>query len=409
MSVDAYTPPPLKQRVFYRLCWLIAAFCSVAMFRPRIKGRRNIPQSGPVLLLANHTATFDPVNVGFPCVRQVHFMASEQLFRISPWLGWLITNLNAFPKAKGVKDRGSVLELVKRYKAGNIVNLYPEGERTWTGRPLPIVPSTPRLLKRLQARVVYARIVNGHLSHPRWAKYPRWIRLELEYSPVFVYDDPDRPDEEILAEMEDQLRVIPEEVNARGLGFGWRMAYGLPEFLWACPSCFAQDALEVARDSGNAVVCSACTARWRIDVSQRLFGENAQARDTRVVTAYDSIISHYGEPPVSDRARHEAEGVVLETDASEIWQIHRDQKEPTVLGSGTARLTPERIGVYGADGTAHWELPLPQIKAVLASVGNRLQIRTADANYQLNPASESRNKWQHFIRSWWQLSRSKET
>ncbi|MFT5683094.1 MAG: 1-acyl-sn-glycerol-3-phosphate acyltransferase [Myxococcota bacterium] len=391
----------------YRICWIFCIFAFGPLFRHRVSGRKNIPKEGPLLLLANHTAMLDPVNVGWFCMRPVHFMASEQLFQFNRPLNWLLKNLNTFPKAKGVKDRTSMLQMVRRYKAGNIVNLYPEGERTWTGRLLPIVPSTPRMLKRLGARVVYCRIVNGHLSHPRWADYPRWIRLKLEYSPVFVYDDPDRPNAEIMAEMESKLRVVPEEVDVEGFAFGWRMAWGLPDFLWACPTCFAQDALSVAPDNGNAVVCSQCAARWRIDVSQRLFGETRDATDTRVVTAYDAILDHYSFPPITDQGRHEADGVVLEAVNASILLIHRGVKETDVLGRGTARLTPDRIGIYGPDGAVLWERPLTDFKAILASIGNQLHLRTGEEKFQLVPGNESRNKWQYFIKAWWSLAQER--
>ncbi len=401
MSAKPYPPPKLTQRIIYRIGWFLCIFAFGPIFRPKVFGRKNIPREGSLLLLANHTAMLDPVNVGWFCMRQVHFMASEQLFRVNSLLTWLLGHFNAFPKAKGVKDRSSVLELVRRYNAGNIINLFPEGERTWTGRQLPIVSGTPRLLKRLGARVVYCRIVNGHLSHPRWAHYPRWIRLRLEYSEVFVYDDPDRPDAEIMTEVAEQLHVDPESVDVEGFGFGWRMAWGLPSFLWACPACFEQDALEVAADNGNAVVCTACADRWHIDVSQRLHGENESAQDIRVVTAYDNIIAHFGTPPVTDQARFARDQVVLETTDAEIWLITSGSKAHDVLGRGTARLTPDSIGLYAQDGSVVWERKLTDFKAILASVGDRLQLRTASENFQLNPARESRNKWQHFIKTWW--------
>ncbi len=407
MSIEPHPPPSITQRIVYRVCCIFFIYTFGRLFRPMVSGRENIPSEGPLLLMGNHTAMFDPVNLGWFCVRHVHFMATEQLFRVNRPLTWLLKNLNAFPKAKGVKDRTSVLELVRRYNAGNIVNFYPEGERTWTGRLLPIVPSTPRLLKRLGARVVYARIVNGHLSNPRWAHYPRWVRLKIEYSAVHVYDNPDRSDEEIIAEIESRIRVTPEEVDVEGFAFGWRMAWGLPNFLWACPACFTQDALQVAPDSGNAVVCAHCAARWRIDVSQRLHGESDSAADTRVVTAYDAVIAHYGSPPITDRARHERDGVVLECPEATIIQVHRGDREDERIGHGIARLTPERIGVYDADGGVIWERPLTDLQAILASFGNRLHLRTAEENFQLDPADESRNKWQHFIRSWWRLARER--
>lgn len=390
----------LSHRIAWRLGWLFYAFCWVPLFRPRVTGRGNIPWTGPVLLLSNHTSMMDPPHVAWPCIRPVHFMASEQLFRINPMLTWLISGLNAFPKAKGIKDKTAMVEMDRRYNDGGIVNIYPEGERTWDGRLLPIVPSTARMLKRMRARVVYARIRTGHLNHPRWARWPRWVPLEIEYSKPFVYDDPDRPDDEIMAELVENLSIDPTAVRAGWPSLGFRMAEGLPDFLWACPQCFASDSLSVATDNRNAITCGACSARWRVDVSQRLLADGGPATDTHVMTAHDAVTAHFGSPPIADRERFERTQVAI-AGAAALWKVTRGVREPEVLGEGEARLTPTTIGVYAPDGTPLWSAPLSEVLAVNLQVGNRFQVRTADGNFQINPAAQSPIRWGHFTRDWW--------
>ena len=66
------------------------------------------------------------------------------------------------------------------------------------------------------------------------------------------------------------------------------------------------------------------------------------------------------------------------------------------------------MALHSDDGAVIWEKAHTDIKAVLASVGDRLQLRTGDDNFQLNPANESRTKWQYFIKAWWTLAKEQK-
>ena len=90
--------------------------------------------------------------VAVPIRRTSHFMATEQLFRSNRVLAWLVRNLNAFPKAKGITDRRAMVNLLRRYRGGDVVVFFPEGVRSWAGRTLPPVTSTASFLKRIKAR-----------------------------------------------------------------------------------------------------------------------------------------------------------------------------------------------------------------------------------------------------------------
>ena len=398
---------PRWKRALWIFCWCLYFPVFYGLLRAKVRGQEHIPREGPLLLLANHVSTADPPNVAMPCRRTVHFMATEQLFRGSRAMVWLITSLNAFPKAKGIADRRAMMNLLRRYKGGDIVLFFPEGVRSWTGRTQPVVPNTAEFLRRIQARVVYARIKTGHLLWPRWAAWPRLVPLEIEYSPLHVYDNPDQPLAEIEDDIARNLRVVPEAVDAGPLSLGFRMAEGLPAFLWACPACFALESLQVVPRRRSEVTCTACQARWRLDASQRLWAQHPPADDLRLATAYDRVLARFGSHPVADADTFARDGVVL----SEPGRVSRiedsaDGEGLHLVARGTARLYADRIGIYDPQtGAVLWEAALADIKAVLAQLGNHLHLRAGSESFQFEPEAGSRPKWIHFTEQHWQRAR----
>lgn len=397
MAQRKKTTHSTQQKLIWWVCWSLYGLFFRTILRAQVSGAQNIPREGPLFVLANHASLLDPPNVGIPIRRLTHFMATEQLFRSNRFLAWLITNLNAFPKAKGVVDRRAMKRMLRAYRDGDVVVFFPEGVRSWTGRTLPMVDNTAAFLKRMKARVVYCRLKTAHLVMPRWSKYPRFTPLVVEYSELYDYGALDCTVEQIERDMQDNLRVIPESVDAAGFSFGYRLAWGLPEFLWACPNCFTQDSLSVAPRRSDTVHCSACGARWRLDVSQKLHSEVDGVPDLRVVTASDRIHAHFGSPPVSDRAQFERDGVVLEEPAVSISLINPNEKEPIPVCTGTALLTDARISILDGDGDEQWGYDLVELKAVLAQLGNKVHLRTADGNFQIDPSISSTAKWAHFL------------
>ncbi|MCB9763032.1 MAG: 1-acyl-sn-glycerol-3-phosphate acyltransferase [Alphaproteobacteria bacterium] len=384
---------PLRRRVLHRACWVGAALCALVVFRQRSTGHRALPQDGPYLLLGNHTSALDPLWAAFPIWRPAHFMASAALFRIRG-LGAVISALGAFPKQKGVRDSTSMKTLLRLYKDGQVVVMFPEGTRTWDGRQVPVRDGVGRLIRKLKARVVFVRNRTGYLFQPRWARYPRWVPVELEYSAPFTFEGMSA--DAIAEVVEAQLQVDPE-ARAQGTAFGFRMAHGLPEYLWACPSCFARGGLQLDPRDGNRVRCGACGRGWTVTVDARLV-DDAGVEDT-VAAHHDRVVAHFGAPPVADAADRAATGVVLRGARGAVSEVARGGAV-TLLAAGELRLTPERLSVHGPEGEALWSVDLAPLRAVSVEIGNSLRLLPPDTQVVVEPGGDSPLMWAHFL-SWW--------
>lgn len=71
----------MKDPLFYRAIRGTAAACFKAVFKPTIVGKRNIPESGRIVLAGNHTNNLDCLLVGCATKRCVHFMAKDELMK----------------------------------------------------------------------------------------------------------------------------------------------------------------------------------------------------------------------------------------------------------------------------------------------------------------------------------------
>lgn len=138
----------------------------------RTSGDRNVPRSGPVLVLSNHQSYFDPVLVGLATRRRLCFLARDKLFRI-PGFGQLITALNAIPIDQDATGLGGLRTTMKLLDEGRAVLVFPEGTRTPDGRLSPIQPGTHLLVRRTMPTIVPVGIAGAYDAWPCWRRLPR--------------------------------------------------------------------------------------------------------------------------------------------------------------------------------------------------------------------------------------------
>lgn len=193
------SPGPLLKddgpSVLYYFCHRMARLFAVLYFRARFEKVERVPQTGPVILAANHQSLFDPCLVGISFKRRACFLARETLFRV-PVLGWLIRKLGAFPVPRESAAPRRALEVcVRVLELGRALVLFPEGTRTRDGRMQPLRRGVAQLAQRTGAPVVPVIIQGAHAAWPRERRLPRPGRIRITFGEPLRYHSEGQPKE----------------------------------------------------------------------------------------------------------------------------------------------------------------------------------------------------------------------
>ena len=70
-----------ENKPLYKTLKIIYSSLVKILYRPKVYGKQNIPEEGPIILVGNHRHAFDPVVVMTYTKRIVHYMAKESIFK----------------------------------------------------------------------------------------------------------------------------------------------------------------------------------------------------------------------------------------------------------------------------------------------------------------------------------------
>lgn len=118
-----------------------------------VRGRENIPRAGGLIVASNHISFFDPPLIGIATVRELHFLAKEELFR-QPVLGPLIRTFNSIPIRRGVADMSGLSKAMEVLRGGKALIMFPEGSRMRDGELHPARPGVGMLAVGTDALIV---------------------------------------------------------------------------------------------------------------------------------------------------------------------------------------------------------------------------------------------------------------
>lgn len=169
-----------RMRPWYRFCRFWAQALFAGLLRGRVFNANYVPRTGGVLLVSNHQSTLDPVLATVALPRECHYVARDTLFR-NPHFRRLIESLNAFPIRRGESDLRAIKEMLRRLKAGYLVNVYPEGTRTRDGAIGPMLPGAIVVARKAGVPIVPCLILGAYEVWPREARWPRLRPVIIAY------------------------------------------------------------------------------------------------------------------------------------------------------------------------------------------------------------------------------------
>lgn len=257
--------------VFALLRWPVALFV-LLKFNYRFGRAKNLPDS--YIVLSNHVTDFDPLFVGLSFPKQMYFVASEHIARWKNAFKFIRFGFDPIMRYKGSVASSTVMEILRRVRAGNRVCIFAEGARSWDGLTNPILPSTGKMVKSARCALVTYKITGGYFASPMWSEGNGTRRGSVRGDIVNVYTA-----EQLAAMSVDEInevirRDLHEDAYARQLASpkkykGKNLAVRMENLLFICPECGAVDSITSV---GSTVSCTACSHSFSYDEYGMLSG-----------------------------------------------------------------------------------------------------------------------------------------
>jgi 1-acyl-sn-glycerol-3-phosphate acyltransferase len=157
--------------------------------RMEVRGRDRIPVTGPLIIVANHTANADPfaLMTYLAPIRFVAIMTKKELFSFPP-LGMLFRSWGGIPvdRRREGGDLGALRESLDLLRNGGCILLFPEGTRS-KGRQLKPKLGVAMLAHKTGAPVLPVRIFNAE-NFSKLGKITIKFGNPRKYGPVAAGD-----------------------------------------------------------------------------------------------------------------------------------------------------------------------------------------------------------------------------
>ncbi len=85
-----------------------------------------LPQSGPVLLVSDHSSYSDPMLLAATANRPIIFLTAREVYQRRD-LRWLCKLAHYIPINRGTPDVGAVRAMLRALRQGEVVGIFPEG------------------------------------------------------------------------------------------------------------------------------------------------------------------------------------------------------------------------------------------------------------------------------------------
>lgn len=368
----------------------------------RVEGRNTAAARAlkpPYVLVSNHVTILDPFILGTFLREPVYWITSDGNMRTRVMRA-LLRLVGSIPKSKSIPDIETVNWTVNVIrKRGGVVGIFPEGQQSWDGTTLPLVPSTAKLLKLLKVPVLAAVIKGGYSSLPRWTGARRRGRVEVEWKIAFS-------PEELKVLSVDEVRARLDAVlshdesaweeKARVPFLALRRAEHVELSLFMCPRC---ESIGELRSLRSRLSCLSCGMALSLDALGRFKARRGEAPAFATIRDWDRWQARAFDARVREEAASSPERPLF-SDAGALLLHGRKMNPLRRLRTGTLILYPDRIELATFSGE-RLRFPLGAIEGISVLKRNILEFYVGRDLYQTRfpLSSASARKWQLAVES----------
>lgn len=392
-----------KQNIFlYRLVRFLAWFVAIFAFNRKFKRNEIRGKKGPFVIIANHEAALDFVNLIGSTRTPLTFVISNSFYRTLPFKK-IVSRLGMIPKQQFQTSLSDLRAMKDTIKAGKVLVIYPAGLMCEDGQSTPIPVATYEFLKWLDTDVYVAKTIGTYFSMPKWAK--KGIRRGRTYIDIYKLFD-----RETLADMD--LSEIKEKTS-EALDFDayleqekLKVKYssndnieGLENVLYLCPHCMSEFTMRIKRK--KTIYCRKCGFEETSDKYAFLHNEKGIGREMRYVSKWSTLIYDN----LKDKIL-----VGIETGLStmaRVQTIHPKKSKYVDAGRAKIELDRKHLHIQGHVNGQDIDLTIPTIcfPSLPFKPGRYFEIQHGDISYRCFPRdSKTVMKWVNMVKVYYELN-----
>jgi 1-acyl-sn-glycerol-3-phosphate acyltransferase len=188
------------------------------LFRPKVKGLRHVPGSGPVIIASNHLSFSDSIFMPLVVPRKVIFLAKSEYFT-SPGPKGLLKKLTFIAlgqlpvdRSGGRRSEAALITGLKVLAEGKCLGIYPEGTRSPDGRLYKGRTGIARLAIESGAPIIPVAMFNTEKIQPTGTVIPKVMRVEMIFGEP-MYFEGDSTDLLHLRDVTDKIMSTIQELS----------------------------------------------------------------------------------------------------------------------------------------------------------------------------------------------------
>ncbi len=180
-------------------------------FRWRSLGQKNIPASGPLLIVCNHQSHLDPVLLAITCPRQLRPLSRDTLFA-GPF-GWYIRKLGAIPVSRSSSVLAGIREIMRHLGQGHCMLIFPEGTRSEDGHLREFKAGFIPIARKKRPTILPVALDGTFQIWPKGRRFPRLFSRRGRHPMAVSYGKP--IDGSQIAELSDSelMELVSERIR----------------------------------------------------------------------------------------------------------------------------------------------------------------------------------------------------
>ncbi len=369
---------PRQNMFFYRIArivsWIVATFIfKRKILRNEIKGKK-----GPFVIIANHEAALDFVNLIGVTKKPMRFVISNSFYNSLP-LTKFFDKIGVIPKQQFQTTASDMKKMKAVIDSGNILVIYPAGLMCEDGLSTPIPAATYKFLKWLNTDVYVAKTSGTYFSMPKWAKGIRRGKTYMDIYKLFSKD-------EINSLEVPQIKKVAEEAllfDAYREQEEHMVKYknsdnieGLQNVLYMCPNCLSEFSIKVKDKS--TIYCENCGFAHKSDPHAFLHNVGEVGKEIRYVSDWSRFI--YGKLK-EEIVANNSNSLSANTD---IFMIDKAHHKFLKVGFGNITLNQQHFLIKGEINgeTTELTVPIKSFASLPFSPGKHLEIQHGSDIYR---------------------------